>query len=148
MDFLGLFGSSLADEAIKAMPTIVAEVYSGVSNLLAPAPTSSAEVGLAAIMKKAVPSISAPVFATLKTITGEAVAQYVTTNPGANLNDPKVVGAISDLALLGIQAYAKKNGLDLGGIPPTALSNLVSGGIITFEGGMGLKAIDVTRVGA
>ena len=143
-----LFGSSFFQEAVNQMPAIVATVYQDVKDLINPAPTSPAEVAVAAMFKKAIPSGTADVLAKVKNIYGEAVAEYLTQNKGADMNTAATQSGIQALANAGVTAYAKKNGLDLSAITggPTVLTaQLLTSAILVNQAGMGVAAIDVTK---
>jgi hypothetical protein len=137
--FSSLFGGSLAQEAANAMPAVVAAVYKTVSGLVPAAPTSAAEVAVAAVAAKAMPALTASELAAIKTIFGEAVAQYVTANPSADLEAPAVQAAVLALAQKGIAAL----GLNVQMMPPSLSTQLLSSAILVFKAGMGLAAISV-----
>lgn len=145
--FLGsLFGSSLFKQAIDEMPSIVAAVYKTVEEIIPPAPTSAAEVAVAAVAKKAIASLTGAVLKNVKTIYGSAVAEYVTANPSADLNNPSVQAAIQSLADTGVSTYAAKAGLQLGGITTSLKMQLLGSALVVFQAGMGLAAISVNKV--
>lgn len=140
----GIFGvstSALAAAAIKEMPTIVADIYNEVKGILAPAPTSSAEVGVAAAILKAIPSLTAAQLSSIKTIYGIAVAEWKTQNPNGNVNDPNSAGAMQTLADDGVSS---RLGLDTTKFPITVKMQLLMSAIVVFSEGMGVQALNTT----
>lgn len=139
-------GSSLAAEAVKEMPSIVADVYKTVESLIPAAPTSPAEVAVAAVAKKQIPSLTGAVLAAVKTIYGKAVAEYITTSPSADLNSSSVQSAIQSLADTGVSTYASNAGLNLAPMSSTLKMQLLGSALVVFQAGMGLAAISVNKV--
>lgn len=139
---LGSLFTSFAGEAVKNMPAVVADVYTTVSHLIPAAPTSSAEVAVAAIAQKAMPAVTATELSMVKNVYGKAVAEYVTINPNAKLEDPAVWPALQALADSGITAY----GLNTAQMPPQLKSQLLSSAILVYQAGMGVAAISVTKL--
>ena len=143
--FSSIFGSSAASQffatAIGEMPAIVANVYKSIQGLMPPAPTSSAEVGVAKMIQEAMPALTATELTTVKKIYGEAVAQYITINPAAKLDDPTVWPAVQALADSGVTSL----GLNPAQMSATLKSQLLTSAILVYQAGMGLAAINVAK---
>lgn len=125
-----------AKQAIQAMaPDLAAAFAKLLPGTIAPAPVGGADVAPALNLQKALPAATAADFDVVKAIAGRAVAKYLETNPGANLQDPAVFSSIASLTSAGIAT----EGLDAAMIMPNTLRQIVSTAIEMSVAGLGVK---------
>jgi hypothetical protein len=133
------FGPIIAE----AMAPEVAALFKSLpSGLVASAPNSGVEVAIAANIAKAMPAVTAAMFATIKNKIGTAVAIYATEHPGDKLQSDAAWMDIQSLAQAGIYS----EGLDASQIPVSTLRQMVASGIELYRAGIGAKALSVGPV--
>jgi hypothetical protein len=132
------FGPIIAD----AMAPEVAALFKSLPpGLVASAPNSDVEVAVAANIAKAMPAVTAAMYATIKNKIGIAVAIYATEHPGDNLQSDPAWIDIQSLAQAGIYSQ----GLDASAIPVSTMRQMVASGIELYRAGIGTKALSVAK---
>ena len=130
------FGPIIAD----AMAPEVAALFKSLpAGLVASAPNSDVEVAVAANIAKAMPAVTAAMFATIKNKIGIAVAIYATDHPGDKMETQVCWIDIAAHATAGIAA----EGLDVPMIPATTYWQMILSGIELYRAGIGTKALTV-----
>ncbi len=122
-------------------PEVAALFKSLPAGLVASAPNSDVEVAVAANIARAMPAVTAAMFATIKARIGIAVAIYATEHPGDALESDAAWMDIQSLGQAGIEA----EGLDPLEIPRSTLRQMVASGIELYRAGIGTKALTVTE---
>jgi len=119
-------------------PEVAALFKSLPSGLVASAPNSDVEVAVAANVARAMPAVTAAMFATIKNKIGIAVAIYATEHPDDSLQ--------SDAAWMDIQSMAQA-GIDAEGlasqIAVSTIRQMVASGIELYRAGIGTRALTV-----
>jgi hypothetical protein len=122
-------------------PEVTALFKSLPFGLVAAAPNSDVEVAVAANIARAMPAVTAAIFATVRNKIGIAVAIYATEHLGDDLQ--------SDAAWLDIQSMAQagieSEGLDAAQIPISTLRQMVASGIELYRAGIGARALTVGK---
>jgi hypothetical protein len=132
----------LAPVIAEAMAPEVAKLFKSLpSGLVAAAPNSDVEIGVAANIARAMPAVTAPMFATIRNKIGIAVAIYATEHPGDDLQSDASWMDIQSMAQAGVDA----EGLDSAQIPVSTLRQMVASGIELYRAGIGAKALTVER---
>lgn len=120
-------------------PEVAALFKSLPPGLVASAPNSDVEVAVGANIAKAMPAVTAAMFATIKNKIGIAVAIYATEHPGDKLQSDAAWMDIQSLSQAGIHS----EGLDASQIPISTLRQMVASGIELYRAGIGTKALAV-----
>jgi len=132
--------AKLAPIVIDAMAPEVASLFKSLPfGLVAAAPNSDIEVAVAANVARAMPAVTAAVFATIRNKIGIAVAIYATGHLGDDLQSDAAWMDIQALAQTGIHA----EGLDASLIPVSTMRQMVASGIELYRAGIGTKALTV-----
>ena len=132
----------LAPIIAAAMAPEVAALFKSLPfGLVTAAPNSDVEIAVAANVARAMPAVTAAMFATVRNKIGVAVAIYATEHLGDDLQ--------SDAAWMDIQAMAQAGihaeGLDASLIPVSTLRQMVASGIELYRAGIGTRALTVQR---
>jgi hypothetical protein len=132
--------AKLAPIIADAMAPEVAALFKSLpSGLVASAPNSDVEVGVAANLARAMPAVTAAMFVTIKNKIGIAVAIYATDHPGDNLQSDAAWMDIQSMAQAGIDA----EGLDASQLAVSTIRQMVASGIELHRAGIGTKALTV-----
>jgi len=130
----------LAPVIIDAMAPEVAKLFSSLPpGLVAAAPNSDVEVAVAANLARAMPAVTAAIFAAIKNKLGAAVAIYATEHPGDPLESQVAWVDIAAEASAGIAA----EGLDPTQIPASTYWQMILSGVELYRAGVGAKALSV-----
>ncbi len=120
-------------------PEVAALFKSLPSGLVASAPNSDVEVAVAANVARAMPAVTAAMFATIKNKIGIAVAIYATEHPDDSLQSDAAWMDIQSMAQAGIDA----EGLDASQIAVSTIRQMVASGIELYRAGIGTRALTV-----
>jgi hypothetical protein len=132
----------LAPIIADAMAPEVAALFRSLPfGLVAAAPNSDVEVAVAANIARAMPAVTAAMFATIRNKIGIAVAIYATEHPGDDLQSDAAWMDIQSMARAGIEA----EGLDAAQIPLSTLRQMVASGIELYRAGLGARALTVGK---
>jgi hypothetical protein len=132
----------LAPIIADAMAPEVAALFRSLPfGLVAAAPNSEVEIAVAANIARAMPAVTAPMFATVRNKIGIAVAIYATEHLGDDLQSDAAWMDIQSMAQAGIHA----EGLDASLIPISTLRQMVASGIELYRAGIGTRALTVQR---
>jgi hypothetical protein len=132
----------LAPIVADAMAPEVAALFKSLPfGLVAAAPNSDVEVAVAANIARAMPAVTAAMFATVRNKIGIAVAIYATAHPGDDLQSDAAWMDIQSMAQAGIDA----EGLDATQLPVSTLRQLVASGIELYRAGIGARALTVLK---
>jgi hypothetical protein len=132
----------LAPIIADAMAPEVAALFRSLPfGLVAAAPNSDVEVAVAANIARAMPAVTAAMFATIRNKIGIAVAIYATEHPGDDLQSDAAWMDIQSMAQAGIEA----EGLDSAQIPISTLRQMVASGIELYRAGLGARALTVGK---
>ena len=132
----------LAPIIADAMAPEVAALFRSLPfGLVAAAPNSEVEIAVAANIARAMPAVTAPMFATVRNKIGIAVAIYATEHLGDDLQSDAAWMDIQSMAQAGIHA----EGLDAALIPVSTLRQMVASGIELYRAGIGTKALTVQK---
>jgi hypothetical protein len=132
----------LAPVIAEAMAPEVANLFKSLPiGLVAAAPNSDVEIGVAANIARAMPAVTAEMFATIRNKIGIAVAIYATEHPGDDLQSDASWMDIQSMAQAGVNA----EGLDASQIPVSTLRQMVASGIELYRAGIGAKALTVQK---
>ena len=132
----------LAPIIADAMAPEVAKLFESLPfGLVDAAPNSDVEISVAANIARAMPAVTAPMFATIRNKIGIAVAIYATEHHGDDLQSDAAWMDIQSMAQAGIHA----EGLDASLIPISTLRQMVASGIELYRAGIGAKALTVEK---
>jgi hypothetical protein len=132
----------LAPIIADAMAPEVAALFRSLPfGLVAAAPNSDVEVAVAANIARAMPAVTAAMFATIRNKIGIAVAIYATEHSGDDLQSDAAWMDIQSMAQAGIEA----EGLDAAQIPLSTLRQMVASGIELYRAGLGARALTVGK---
>jgi hypothetical protein len=132
----------LAPIIADAMAPEVAALFKALPfGLVAAAPNSDVEVAVAANIARAMPAVTAAMFATVRNKIGIAVAIYATEHSGDNLQSDAAWMDIQSMAQAGIQS----EGLDSAQLPVSTLRQMVASGIDLYRAGIGARALTVGK---
>ncbi|HKN11992.1 MAG TPA: hypothetical protein VJX68_02260 [Candidatus Binatus sp.] len=120
-------------------PEVAALFKSLPSGLVTSAPNSDVEVAVAANVARAMPAVTAAMFATIKNKIGIAVAIYATEHPDDSLQSDAAWMDIQSMAQAGIDA----EGLDASQIAVSTIRQMVASGIELYRAGIGTRALTV-----
>ena len=122
-------------------PEVAALFRSLPFGLVAAAPNSEVEIAVAANIARAMPAVTAAMFATVRNKIGIAVAIYATEHPGDDLQSDAAWMDIQSMAQVGIHA----EGLDASLIAVSTMRQMVASGIELYRAGIGARALTVQR---
>ena len=122
-------------------PEVAALFKSLPFGLVAAAPNSEVEIAVAANVARAMPAVTATMFATVRNKIGVAVAIYATEHLGDDLQSDAAWMDIQSMAQAGIHA----EGLDASLIPISTLRQMVASGIELYRAGIGTMALTVSK---
>lgn len=132
----------LAPIIADAMAPEVAALFRSLPfGLVAAAPNSDVEVAVAANIARAMPAVTASMFATVRNKIGIAVAIYATEHSGDDLQSDAAWMDVQSMAQAGIEA----EGLDASQIPISTLRQMVASGIELYRAGLGTRALTVRK---
>jgi hypothetical protein len=132
----------LAPIIADAMAPEVAALFRSLPfGLVAAAPNSDVEVAVAANIARAMPAVTAAMFATIRNKIGIAVAIYATEHSGDDLQSDAAWMDIQSMAQAGIEA----EGLDAAQIPLSTLRQMVASGIELYRADLGARALTVGK---
>ncbi len=134
--------AKLAPIIADAMAPEVASLFKSLPfGLVAAAPNSDIEVAVAANVARAMPAVTAAMFATIRNKIGIAVAIYATEHLGDDLQCDAAWMDIQAMAQAGIHA----EGLDASLIAISTMRQMVASGIELYRAGIGTKALTVEK---
>jgi hypothetical protein len=120
----------------------VAELFKSLPfGLVAAAPNSDVEVAVAANIARAMPAVTAAMFATVRNKIGIAVAIYATEHLADDLQSDAAWMDIQSMAQAGIES----EGLDASQLPISTLRQMVASGIELYRAGIGARALTVRK---
>jgi hypothetical protein len=132
----------LAPVIADAMAPEVAALFRSLPfGLVAAAPNSEVEIAVAANIARAMPAITAAMFATIRNKIGIAVAIYATEHLGDDLQSDAAWMDIQSMAQAGIHA----EGLDASLIAVSTMRQMVASGIELYRAGIGARALTVQK---
>jgi hypothetical protein len=132
----------LAPIIADAMAPEVAALFRSLPfGLVAAAPNSEVEIAVAANIARAMPAVTAAVFATIRNKIGIAVAIYATEHLGDDLQSDAAWMDIQSMAQAGIHA----EGLDASLIAVSTMRQMVASGIELYRAGIGTRALTVQK---
>jgi len=132
----------LAPIIADAMAPEVAELFKSLPfGLVAAAPNSDVEVAVAANIARAMPAVTAAMFATVRNKIGIAVAIYATEHLADDLQSDAAWMDIQSMAQAGIES----EGLDASQLPISTLRQMVASGIELYRAGIGARALTVRK---
>jgi len=132
----------LAPIIAAAMAPEVAALFKSLPfGLVAAAPNSDVEIAVAANVARAMPAVTATMFATVRNKIGIAVAIYATEHLGDDLQSDAAWMDIQSMAQAGIHA----EGLDASMIPISTIRQMVASGIELYRAGIGARALTVQK---
>jgi len=134
--------AKLAPIIADAMAPEVAELFKSLPfGLVAAAPNSDVEIAVAANIARAMPAVTAAMFATIRNKIGVAVAIYATEHLGDDLQSDAAWMNIQSMAQAGIHA----EGLDASLIAVSTIRQMIASGIELYRAGIGTKALTVSN---
>jgi hypothetical protein len=122
-------------------PEVAALFKSLPFGLVAAAPNSDVEVAVAANIARAMPAVTAAMFATVRNKIGIAVAIYATEHLADDLQSDAAWMDIQSMAQAGIES----EGLDASQLPISTLRQMVASGIELYRAGIGARALTVRK---